>query len=118
VSSVESQKRQAERSRRSQAALEDAYKRVCASPEGKLVFWDILDRVAGVFGGVHVPGDPYSTAFGDGRRATGIDVMVLLQRAAPVSYADMVSERIREANSEAALRAAEAVPKAGEASPR
>jgi hypothetical protein len=58
--------------RRSQ--ISDTYKRVYATPDGRLMIHDLLKR-AGILEVATVGGDPYMTHFRDGRRSLAQEVM-------------------------------------------
>jgi hypothetical protein len=51
-----------------------AYEQVFASPDGKRVLYDIL-RAGGLLTISHVPGDPYSTEWNDGRRSLALHIV-------------------------------------------
>jgi hypothetical protein len=58
---------------RQRAALARAWKAVYATAEGKRVVQDLL-REGGILSVSHVPGDSYSTAFAEGKRAMALHV--------------------------------------------
>lgn len=64
---------------------------VMSSPAGRRFLWRLIDSVAHVFSG-SFSGDALSTAFAEGRRAVGIDVMREAQRASPEHYLSMLEE--------------------------
>ncbi len=51
-----------------------AYRQVFGTPEGKVVLRDLLGT-AGVLAVSHEPGDSHHTAFVDGRRSMGLEIM-------------------------------------------
>jgi hypothetical protein len=51
-----------------------AYEQVFASPDGQRVLYDIL-RAGGILTISHVPGDPYSTEWNDGRRSLAMHII-------------------------------------------
>lgn len=51
-----------------------AYERVFATPEGQRVLHDIL-RAGGILAIAHVAGDPFATAFQDGRRSLALHII-------------------------------------------
>lgn len=68
-----------ERQTREEAAKERAetlraYQAVFAGPVGQLVLADILTR-AGLVGSSFVPGDPCATAFNEGKRRIGLEII-------------------------------------------
>lgn len=59
---------------RRRSALASAYTTLYRMPEGKMVIDDLL-RKAGLLEVSHVIGDPSTTAFRDGRRSMGLEVL-------------------------------------------
>ncbi len=64
---------------------------VLAGPDGRRVMWRILE-MAGPNRISHVPGDPYSTAFNEGKRAVANEILLMLWDADPNVYARMQRE--------------------------
>ena len=50
------------------------YRTIFEGPQGQRVLADLCHR-HGIFDPCHVPGDPYSTAYNDGRRSVIIDLL-------------------------------------------
>lgn len=59
-------------------AARAAYQRVLDTPDGNLVLRDIL-RTAGVLHVSHTPGDPYHTAYLDGRKSLALEILERLR---------------------------------------
>lgn len=54
------------------------YKTAFGTDDGKKVLWDLM-AVFKVGDQIHVPGDPYETAFCDGQRSVVLHIMSLLR---------------------------------------
>lgn len=63
---------------RQRARLHAAWHAIEATAEGQTVIADLM-TLAGATVGSHSPGDPYQTAFNEGRRSIAIDVMERLR---------------------------------------
>ena len=50
------------------------YRTIFEGPQGERVLTDLCHR-HGIFDPCHVPGDPYSTAYNDGRRSVVVDLL-------------------------------------------
>ena len=50
------------------------YRTIFEGPQGERVLADLCHR-HGIFDPCHVPGDPYSTAYNDGRRSVVVDLL-------------------------------------------
>ena len=50
------------------------YRTIFKGPQGERVLADLCHR-HGIFDPCHVPGDPYSTAYNDGRRSVIVDLL-------------------------------------------
>ncbi len=50
------------------------YRTIFEGPQGQRVLADLCHR-HGIFDPCHVPGDPYSTAYNDGRRSVIVDLL-------------------------------------------
>lgn len=72
---------------------------IVARPDGRRVMWRILE-LAGPNRISHVPGDPYSTAFNEGRRAVANEILLMLWDADPNVYAQMQREHVSDLKSE------------------
>lgn len=59
---------------RRRGALASAYTTIYRMPEGKMMIDDLL-RKSGLLETSHVMGDAYTTAFRDGRRAMGLEIL-------------------------------------------
>lgn len=82
--------------RETKAKLRDANrKRVLASllstPEGRDWVWGKLSDCS-IFASTFVTGDPYASAFNEGRRSAGLSLLADLMRAAPETYVAMQRE--------------------------
>lgn len=126
LTSSDIQQRRAEREKRWVMQREDDLKQVLGTPLGRRFFWDVMDRLAGLHelsfrtargvDGRDGDGAPLLTAYNEGRRSIGVDLMLAAQRIAPQSYVQMMLDAVQGANADASLRAAEGVPKAGDRS--
>lgn len=58
--------------------LDALYRSLFSSPDGRVVLQDLLRNV-GVLSVAHAPGDPCETAFQDGRRSVGLELMQRLR---------------------------------------
>jgi hypothetical protein len=63
---------------------------------GRRVLWQLIDGTCGTFGGSY-SGDALASAYREGRRSVGIEVMQELQRLAPEAYVLMLQERLKDA---------------------
>lgn len=59
---------------RRRSALSGAYAEIYRTPEGKTVIDDLL-RKSGLLETSHVMGDAHTTAFRDGRRSMGLEIL-------------------------------------------
>ena len=50
------------------------YRSIFEGPQGERVLADLCHR-HGIFDPCHVPGDPYTTAYNDGRRSVVVDLL-------------------------------------------
>ena len=50
------------------------YRTIFKGPQGERVLADLCHR-HGIFDPCHVPGDPYTTAYNDGRRSVVVDLL-------------------------------------------
>ena len=50
------------------------YRTIFEGPQGQRVLADLCHR-HGIFDPCHVPGDPYTTAYNDGRRSVVVDLL-------------------------------------------
>lgn len=64
---------------------------------GKRLLWGVIEQDCNGFGGSFVAGHADISAFNEGRRSIGVDLMLEIQTAAPEQYAAMVADRAREA---------------------
>jgi hypothetical protein len=88
---------QGELRREEKALLEyrkGAYAKALKRPEVRFVLWDVLSRIAGLFGETYVP-DSDRSAYLQGRVAVGRDLMLECQRANPAGYQRMLEEANR-----------------------
>ena len=113
---LETQKKRDERAAIAKLRRETAAKTGVGNVAGQRFVWDVLDRVCGTFGCSYVTGDAQATAFNEGRRSIGVQLMTELQALAPQSYVAMLLEQTQEQNGEALLRASESVPASGDRS--
>jgi len=67
---------------------------VMETQAGRRVVWWLLDGVAGLHG-PSFAGEATATAYNEGRRSVGIDVMQAVQRLTKPAYLLMVEERMR-----------------------
>ena len=56
------------------------YRTIFKGPQGERVLADLCHR-HGIFDPCHVPGDPYTTAYNDGRRSVVVDLLRYLGTA-------------------------------------
>jgi hypothetical protein len=75
--------------------LDDFVGAAIETAEGRLWFWDILSRCH-IFSTVFTPGDGGSTAFRDGERNVGLQILTQLMRVSPETFALMMKENISE----------------------
>jgi len=74
----------------SQALDLDAVVFLMGTAPGRRVAWRVLES-AGIFRMSHT-GNPYETAFREGRRSVGLELLALIVNHMPHSYAAMISE--------------------------
>lgn len=67
---------------------------VLATPEGRRVLWSIIEGRSGMSRRSYVVGDALATAYHEGRRSVGLDLMAAAQKAAPANYVHMVTEAL------------------------
>lgn len=68
----------------------EAVRRILATTDGRELAWELLDQ-AGVYR-LSYAGDPYETAFREGRRSIGTWFLDLLFQVAPDEYARLRAE--------------------------
>ncbi len=64
---------------------------IASRADGRRVLWRILE-LAGPNRISHVPGDPYSTAFNEGKRSVANEILLMLWDNDPATYAQMQRE--------------------------
>lgn len=69
------------------------YQGVFKTLDGRLMLVDLLSS-CGVLTGSHVPGDPYETAWHEGRRSVGLELMERL-RIGPEGLLELSQARVR-----------------------
>jgi hypothetical protein len=65
---------------------------VLSTPAGRRFVWRLIDSVARVHGASFCGESTHATAYQEGRRAVGIELLAELQRVAPAAYLLMVEE--------------------------
>lgn len=71
-------------------------KSVLATPAGRRFIWALLDERSGVFGPSFAGEAPHTTAYREGVRSVGIELVKELQRVSPGQYVLMVAEQLEE----------------------
>jgi hypothetical protein len=79
----------------SQHQREEDMKAVLSTPEGRRFFWHLLDDVTRLHA-ASFTGDALTTAYAEGRRSVGIELMTEAQRVALPGYRAMVAEALQE----------------------
>lgn len=79
--------------RQTQAELD--MRSVMASPEGRRLVWRLIDETAQTLGGSFVQ-DSHVTAFNEGRRSVGIELMRRAQEWAPNEFMRALQEALTE----------------------
>lgn len=82
---------------------------IVARADGRRVIWRILE-MAGPNRISHVPGDPYTTAFNEGKRAVANEVLLMLWDADQNVYAQMQREHQSDLKSELERKRKESNP--------
>lgn len=75
------------------------WEKVLSQVEGRRVIFRILS-IMGPSRISHVPGDPYSTAFNEGKRASANEVIERILAASPTAYHRMQNEHASDLRSE------------------
>lgn len=110
----------ARRNRRLQIALEQKLadlKVLMSTPHGQRFFGAFLDEDCGVLCGTYnaqAPDPGGNALYEEGRRGVGLDLIGLMQSAAPAEYAALMYERMKLSNEELLRAKRESVPKPGE----
>lgn len=86
-----SRREQQEEARRQ---AEDDIRNVLGTPAGRRLLWRIIAGSSAAFG-PSFTADALTTAYNEGRRAVGIDLLVQCQKAAPVDYVKMLTEHMK-----------------------
>lgn len=68
---------------------------VMSTPRGRRVVWQLLDGKCHLFA-ASFTGDALTSAFNEGRRIVGLELMVELQRVVPRFYTQMLTEALEE----------------------
>lgn len=123
MTEAERQTARAERAKKDSVQREQDLRGWLSTPGGQRVAWSLIDRLCNVFGLSFARdekgmGDPLSSAFNEGRRSVGVELMRELQDIAPKEYRAMVSEAINTQNYDAAIVASERVPTSRDGSAR
>ncbi len=71
--------------------LEEDLDAVLSTDAGRRFAWDVLDRLCNVFGGSFTD-ETHRTAFNEGRRSIGLDLIEGAKRVSPQLYARMVQD--------------------------
>lgn len=72
---------------------------IVARPDGRRVLWRILE-IAGPNRISHTPGDPYSTAFNEGKRSIANEILLMIFDADQNAYARMQREHLSDSKAE------------------
>lgn len=86
---------------------EEDLRAVMSTPAGRRFVWHIIDDMAGTFG-KSFTGEPLSSAFNEGRRSIGLNLMNEAQALAPDAYKLAFAEALLD--TENARREAERAP--------
>lgn len=73
---------------------------VMSTAEGRRLLWGIIERMAGTFIGTF-SGEALGSAFNEGRRAVGLELMVRMQTASAADYLRALNEALTEREAEA-----------------
>jgi hypothetical protein len=82
----------AEEKRKREQAANDI-RTVMATVEGRRLLWHLIDSTAGVFSASY-GGDALSTAYNEGRRGVGIELMQAIQQVASADYMRALHEAL------------------------
>lgn len=86
---------------------------VMGTAAGRRFVWRLIDEHAGTFGG-SFSSDALTTAFNEGRRSVGRELMTEAQRLATSAYMDMLREHLDAQHMELELRTEEEAAAAAE----
>lgn len=78
-----------------QERADDALRTVLQTGLGRRFVWHLIDVMAGTFGGSFA-GEALTSAYQEGRRSVGIEVMRACQRVAPGLYVQAMEEAMEE----------------------
>jgi hypothetical protein len=96
LSSEKAQKGLRVRSKDKTRIVEDALRSVMDTPDGRTVFrWLLSSNVTGLTSNAYFS-DSNRTAWAEGRRSVGVEVLTVLEHVAPGSYARLVTEGAAE----------------------
>ncbi len=94
-------KRRIERDRAKQLVkYRSDVEQIVSRPDGRRVMWRVLE-LAGPNRISHTPGDPYQTAFLEGKRAVANEILMMLWDADANVYAQMQREHVSDLKTEA-----------------
>lgn len=91
------------------AKYDNDVKQIIARADGRRVLWRILE-VAGPARISHVPGDPHTTAFNEGKRWVANEILLMLFNANMDVYAQMQREHASELKLEQERKKQEETP--------
>lgn len=94
LADAEWQRRELDRDRRARQLLAADWRDVLGRESGRRLFWHLIDNLTNARGGSFVAGMPDATAYNEGRRSIGIELMQAALANAPASYVQMVSEAL------------------------
>lgn len=77
---------------------------VMNTPAGRRLLWRLIEGTSGAFGLSHAGESTHETAFNEGRRAVGLELMADVQREAPTLYVQMLAEEFDERRVDNQLR--------------
>jgi len=76
--------------------VERDLREVLKTPHGRRTFWWLVDEVSGVFNTSFAGEQTHQTAFHEGKRAVGAELVETLQRLAPEEYQRMFLDAIED----------------------
>lgn len=83
-----------------QKRLDTALGALADLENGRIVLWSLIDEICGALNGSFAGENTHTTAFAEGKRAVGLEVISWLQRVAPSDYVLMLSEALNRRREE------------------
>jgi hypothetical protein len=100
------EEREAARQALEKEQREADWKWVMSSETGRRFVWRIIDEISGATNGSFSAGAPDLTAFNEGRRAVGLQLISESQRITEKEYVHMVCEQLASQRAEESARKA------------